>query len=329
MLRLHLRSLLTVLLLFGHLGAADASLQSVPPGRLSFRIYTAEQGLGNLTPWAMLQDRLGFIWLGTEDGLYRFDGQRFQAYGLNEGLPSTYVECLHEDPEGILWVGTYGGLARWTGRRFASVNLDPAAARLAVTALQSGPGGRLWVGTTHGPYVQDGAGTFKPVQGWPGGRVSALWGRPDAPALYAAAWCGSRNRLLRFASGAWATLEGEAEFDQEKVDSLAVDGPGRTWARTLTRLWVLDPGGARFRPSRHPVPPSRQKSALYRDPSGHVWVTTDQGLVQLRDPRPVHLGEAEGLPRAFALCLLVDREGSLWVGGADGVYRLQAGGIFR
>src|SRR5271157_1699643 len=76
----------------------------------SFRYYGAEDGLSNLAVKVLFQDRTGFLWVGTESGVFRFDGQRFQRNGPAEGLPHEVVLSLGEAPDGSLLAGYRGGL---------------------------------------------------------------------------------------------------------------------------------------------------------------------------------------------------------------------------
>lgn len=76
--------------------------------RYTFKSYV--EGLGNLNVNCITQDRAGFLWLGTENGLFRYDGSNFSKYGMAEGLPGTFVRALHVDHAGRLWVGTTQGL---------------------------------------------------------------------------------------------------------------------------------------------------------------------------------------------------------------------------
>ncbi|MBV8866849.1 MAG: hypothetical protein JO210_15750, partial [Acidobacteriaceae bacterium] len=80
-----------------------------PAQRYTFKEYI--EGLGNLNVNCIVEDRAGFLWLGTENGLFRYDGSTFSKYGRAEGLPSTFVRAMHLDYAGRLWVGTTGGLA--------------------------------------------------------------------------------------------------------------------------------------------------------------------------------------------------------------------------
>src|SRR6476660_3826178 len=80
--------------------------------RYGFQYYGKEQGLTNLTAGSILQDRTGYLWVGTQNGLFRYDGYQFLRFGMEDGLPSSSVESLHEDRAGTLWIGTTSGLAR-------------------------------------------------------------------------------------------------------------------------------------------------------------------------------------------------------------------------
>lgn len=126
---------------------AGAGAAVAPPGRFAFRTYTAEQGLGSLAITQLSQDVQGFLWVGTEDGLYRYDGSRFQSYSLKQGLPSSQITAIHQDPRGTFWVGTFGGLARWNGQSFDSV---PGVHD--VQGLATGLDGKLWVATPDGLF---------------------------------------------------------------------------------------------------------------------------------------------------------------------------------
>jgi hypothetical protein len=89
----------------------------------SFRFYGTEDGLTNLAAKMIYQDRVGFLWVGTENGIFRYDGQRFQRYGPDEGLPQDSVSSLGESPDGSLLVGYRTGLYQQKGYRFEKVPL--------------------------------------------------------------------------------------------------------------------------------------------------------------------------------------------------------------
>ena len=128
---------------------------------LSFLQLGTEQGLPQSTVNTIFQDSHGFIWIGTYDGLTRYDGYRFVNFKNNPQDPSSIsnniVVSIIEDQQGYLWVGTaQNGLSRFnpqTGefKRFlADPNDFDSLSHPQVTALHQDPTGRIWVGTTHG-----------------------------------------------------------------------------------------------------------------------------------------------------------------------------------
>ena len=89
--------------------------------RYNFKFYGEEQGLQNLAVQVVLQDHAGFLWVGTQNGLFRYDGSRFTPFGRADGLPAGRIDSLHEAADGTLWVGTPVGLARRQDERFEPV----------------------------------------------------------------------------------------------------------------------------------------------------------------------------------------------------------------
>ena len=131
--------------------AAQTALAE-PPGRFVFRSYGSEQGLGNLSVVSILQDGEGFLWVATEDGLYRYDGDRFHRLDADDGLPSNQITALALGPDGRLSVGTARGVAQLRDGRFQPL----AVPRVQINALASTPDGTLWVATASGLLSQRG-----------------------------------------------------------------------------------------------------------------------------------------------------------------------------
>ena len=104
--------------------AADLSVPDRP--HYVFQRVGEELGLGSVTPSCILQDQLGFIWIGTRDGLLRYDGARVIRFGLDQGLPSTDVEQIEQAPSGRIWIVTREGLAFFEGNAVHSFKLPEA-----------------------------------------------------------------------------------------------------------------------------------------------------------------------------------------------------------
>jgi ligand-binding sensor domain-containing protein len=100
----------------------------------------------------LLQDRTGFIWAGTENGLFRYDGRRFQRYGAVEGLPHDVVLSLGETPDGRLLAGYRSGIYEQDGDRFELASLQGASVD-SYSAIQFDGHGRTFIATSRGLIV--------------------------------------------------------------------------------------------------------------------------------------------------------------------------------
>ena len=107
--------------------------------RYSFKYYSQEQGLEDLTVSCLYQDRTGFLWLGTMNGLFRYDGEHFQPMG---GLPSTRVIAITETTGGSLLVATREGLAILEGGQFRRLGPPEMRDFSGPESLAIGDGGR-------------------------------------------------------------------------------------------------------------------------------------------------------------------------------------------
>ncbi len=303
---------------------APAPADAAPAGRLSFRAYAADQGLSNLAVWQLVQDSQGFIWAGTEAGLFRYDGSRFEPFGVKDGLPSSDTLAMYSDPSGSLWVGTRRGLARWNGHAFESIT--QGLPMVPIEGLATGPGG-FWVATNEGPYFQDPEGRFTKAPAWPKGEATALFGGLKTKTMWVARWDG-KSQVLAHRDSSWMVFEAPPGLEKERIDALAEDGAGRLWARTPRSLWVLDPIASRFRVASLPFSVISDRGFLITGRHGDIWAPTQQGLAHLEGGIWSVLGTKEGLPTSWCRTAMEDREGTLWMGSV-GVFRLLGRGIWR
>ena len=127
--------------------------------RFTFQYYGQQQGLTNLTPQCILQDRTGFLWVGTQNGLFRYDGAQFIRFGVEDGLPSPSVESIHETRDGVLWIGTTTGLAKRNDTGYGQskfervVMKDSGVEGVRQNAIASDSRGQMFVGTGKGLFV--------------------------------------------------------------------------------------------------------------------------------------------------------------------------------
>src|ERR1019366_2319880 len=129
----------------------------------SFRQYGAAEGLQNLSILSLAQDGAGYIWAGTEGGLYRYDGTHFRLMGAGEGLPCTNeVHTLHASADGALWANTCAQIFRFDGQRLHSITGLGGMQAGAQSMADEAHGGVL-VATPAGLYeVLPNSGTARP-----------------------------------------------------------------------------------------------------------------------------------------------------------------------
>jgi PAS domain S-box-containing protein len=310
------------------LAAAPEPRTDIPPGHLTFRVFGGAEGLHNQAIHSIAQDRDGFLWIATDNGVDRFDGAGFSHFSTKDGLLSGEFTVLGVAPDGGICAGNDSGLVCWDGTRFSRTGARGVPALPVVTMASTTDA--LWIGTKGGGlYVRRAGGDFVAAPGWPGSpttTVSALWA--DAEGLVAGH---GATVELTAGSGAWRDL-GEVGLDTETVEGVLRDPDGALWIRTTSHLWLLPKGAARARDLHDGLPRTfesyRAPATMVIGPRGNVLVATDDG-VSYRDRDHWRTIDASlGLPRGGVRTMFVDVEGTLWLGSA-GLYQLRGRGIIE
>jgi signal transduction histidine kinase/ActR/RegA family two-component response regulator len=281
--------------------------------RYSFKEYGQEAGLTNLDAYCLMQDRTGFLWVGTENGLFRYDGRQFRAYTKEQGLPSVQIEALHQTADGEIWAGTAQGLARLRGEIFETVRSGPGDGAHAIT---SDARGNLYVGTSLGllvapPGGRGGKREFRlhTVAGAINGRQNVYGIAVESPERV---WygCGSGVCLLEGESNRILTGSG---VPRESWRGFLLDRQGNLWVRSLSSLIVLIKGAAKFERRDAGLPISGRNPAVLMDRDGEIYVPTSQGLARRTASGWTLIRKANGLPSTSVTFFLEDRERSAWV----------------
>jgi diguanylate cyclase (GGDEF)-like protein len=293
------------------------------PVTYAFKSYGTDQGLSNLGVVSLAMDPQGYLWVGTQDGLFRYDGRHFTRFHTLEGLPNPSVLRIQASADGLLWANTEGGLARGRDGHFEAVALGQGAERdtprlaLAVDRL-----GGAWVGGNAGLWYGRGAAALQKVGGLPAGPVNALWVDPEGKRVLVGRLGGFS---YRGSDGIWRTRNLEGEFAQESPEGILMDKQGRIWIRSSS--WLMRYATFDAKPeqltSHLPATPS-QWADLVEDWLGRVWAPTSQGVACFEGEGRWLLAKEQGLGLVGVSAVLVDPEGSLWI-GSEGLHRLLGG----
>ena len=299
--------------------------------RLPLRNYTSEHGLASNLTSHLLLDSHGYLWIGTREGLSRFDGDRFENYGPPDGFRQNWVRTMIETRAHAFWVGIRGvGVCRFDpaaptpARPFHCLRLGDSEADNQVNCLLEDRLGRLWAGTDTGAFVSTAEGRFAPVPGQESGsgvRSLAVDGRGSV-------WLGTGGLgLVRI------TEQGAVEFHRRRGDPLVIwslrrDAHGRVWAGTELGLVLLDtnppPGGSVVQ-EVYTLVPGTPEHVLNLDeaPDGSLWFSGEEGLGRLSQNTVSVYTRANGLVQTKISDMAHDQDGNLWLATTShGILRL-------
>ncbi|MGD0938079.1 MAG: two-component regulator propeller domain-containing protein [Terracidiphilus sp.] len=321
------RALLAIVALLNCVIPSSALEPSTPLANYGRQTWVMENGLPQNTVQALVQTRDGFVWLGTEVGLVRFDGNGFQVFDRNSSpaLPGNDVRCLLETRDGALWIGTSEGLARMKNgavTAFSSQNGLPAN---NIRGLVESANGYLWVWTDQGLARLNDEGQFVDATAKTGLQASSVGtvisdGEGEL-------WVGTHDRVSIYQDGHWTLPEsqtgmfpwipaGPIEFIQTYR--------GRVASADKSTVAMLDGDYKRGdnAPDRftagEQIPGSRIQ-ALFFDHEGSLWIGTNGGLARWVSGDNVQLlPVTDPLASASVLAIMEDREGNLWVGTETG-----------
>lgn len=333
----HINLLLAFLLTLSCIGWSPAQ-------DLRFSHLTVEDGLSQGNSWDIYQDRLGFIWIGTEDGLNRYDGRTFTIYRNDPAdslsISNNQVNCIIEDSSGNLWLGTREGLnvydRKLNGfRRLKSNTFQHDLAIRNVEAIQIVADNMVWIGTNNGLYLYDPqrhtTQCFHHQQGdttsLSGDYVFTLF--QDSQKQL---WIGTDHGLSKMnADGKSFTnfhpVEGDnTSLSGESVFSVLEDKEHNLWVGTfdkgLNKMLPSKKGFIRF---QHEENNDRSLSNnfiyhLAEDRTGTLWVATDKGLNKLNKDEHTfthYINEQnnkDAISSNGVTKLFFDREDRMWVG---------------
>jgi signal transduction histidine kinase/ligand-binding sensor domain-containing protein len=312
--------------------------------------YVVERvaALSQLTIRAIVQTRDRYLWMGTYNGLIRFDGVRSISFDManTPALSSDAVYVLHEDRSGDLWIGTDdGGVIRYRNGRFEAFGAAQGLTESEVSAICEDSDGKLWVGTRRGLFhrVND---DFAALGTMTNARITTLAAAPDG-----SLWIGTSKGLFRLREGNTAPV---AEFTNRYVHGLAMDSDGVLWVAvdsTGNARIIPQAGGMQVQTHSGPLLYSwfqmgragtfwlaafdgtlcrldgltnsavmarfeqRNLMSLCEDLEGNTWVGVESdGLYRVRRKQVRTISTRDGLPINDVTTLLQDENGGIWLG---------------
>ena len=325
-----------IILAFVALILCSSALALSPDRRISQYAHTAwriQDGFFSGTPQTITQTADGYLWIGTEAGLVRFDGIQFVPWAPpnGEALPSSRIHALLGARDGTLWIGTARGLARWSKGELFNFPGEPAF----VEAIVQDSDGTIWMTRSQ---VRDAAGSLCEVAGnalrchGPADGIPFAYAQPLFSDPHGNLWIGSSIGVCRWKSGDATTYIVKALMRVQGLAGVSAIAPGddgsvlvgmRQQGKGLG-LQQLREGVWRDYILPGLDGPQMNVSTLLRDREGDLWLgTANNGLYRIHDGQADHYGSTEGLSSDAVQGLYEDREGDLWVATSRGIDRFR------
>jgi signal transduction histidine kinase/DNA-binding response OmpR family regulator/ligand-binding sensor domain-containing protein len=302
----------------------NLSFRLAPMKKGRWRSFGAAEGLPNNQVRCLLPEADGTLWVGTSDGVARFDGQQFVPWDVPASLRDATVWQFQRDPEGVLWACTGRGLARFDGRQWTlryspKDGLPPESS--ALTAAWDAAG-RLWVGAGSGLFRLEGE-RFVQVPAFDGrslGEVDDLLSETNGTVWVASwdrgpfRWDGQELRPLPAASG----------LNSIRAEKVYRDGGGQIW-------FSARPGGVlRWDAASTNLVRARigvAGMAMHRDAQGTWWTGGGDGLKRRSAGSSVDYRKTDGLADDTVNAIAPDHKGALWVGTGGGLSHFEEEGL--
>ena len=317
--------------------------------KIKFKQITIQEGLSQSSIFCVIQDSKGFMWLGTESGVNRYDGYDFIVYSSDvknpKSLSNNWVYSICEDHTGNIWIGTDGGLNRFNREKeiFTRYLHDPekpnSLSNNKVFTIFEDKSGSLWIGTDNGLNKLDRKNeSFKRYQFDPENPQSLSDNhiRSILEDTSGNLWIGTDNGLNRFnrKEKTWLRFHSDPKdtnsLSHNSINSICEDYLGMLWVGTDKGLNRFDPRTGKFTKYQHVANNSKSLSddwihVVYQDHLGILWIGTNEGglnrfyrekgefVCYKADPHNLHSLSSN---RIYSIC--EDRSGVIWVGTYGG-----------
>jgi signal transduction histidine kinase/ligand-binding sensor domain-containing protein len=307
-----------ILILLACCPCASALNPSLDINQYAHTAWTAREGFLKGITNAIAQTPDGYLWLGTEFGLLRFDGVRPVPWQPSPGehLPSNNIRNLLAARDGRLWIATDKGMASWKDGKLTHY---PELAGPFVQTLLEDREGTIWAGGSATPTgrlcaIQSGSVRCYGEDGSLGLGVLSL--HEDSGGHL---WAGAVTGLWRWKPGPpkrypmpapeiYSLMEGDGG-----VLLISMPGGIKQFVHGKSEAYLLPGAGRQVKPTR-----------LLRDRNGGLWIgTSDRGLLHVHLGRTDLFARSDGLSGDFIYSFFEDREGNIWVATRDGLDRFR------
>ncbi len=274
---------------------------------------------------SIVQGHTGYLWVGTENGLYRYDGRLFRLFGSAEGLRGRTIQNLFVAMDGTLLVGTEDGIYfQRSDDSFAEIHPpsqgNPFTQRIGTEFTALGPQAVVAVDRTGAFLLREGSPDSWTAEAMrlKGGPVWSALAAPDG-----ALWYGCGNDLCRLAHGATEEFGAALHLPQDNWQRMLLARDGHLWIRSISHMGEIVPVAGKgseqphYEYRSHDFPggsPAVHYVALIEDAHGQVVASDEASFGIFKNGRWRMVTQQNGLTRYDISALFKDRQGAIWLG---------------
>lgn len=323
--RTQYRIILFLLLFLGILVTTNSQV-------LPFRTYTTKDGLLSNVINCLYQDSQGYIWIGSAEGLTRYDGRTFKNYTPAEGLPFNAISDIIEDKTspGTLWIATQGGgLGMFRNEVFQRFLLDTGYNALNVSGLVQDNSNQIWCATGNGIYIFNKGNIQKFAPEKFSASIIDIAFEGDS-----ILWASELSALHRIGIKSYRDLKYDLPIDDSIVPystPLFMGGDMKLWVGHTNGTITLFENGKKINSRNFGQGPIVR---ILEDIDEFLWICTFNGVSKISkktffESSPLVLTKENGLIATDTKCFLIDKELNFWFGSSTfGISKLTNKKIF-
>lgn len=293
---------------------------SVFAQQYNFRNFSVEDGMDQSPVNVIFQDKKGYIWIGTNSGLTRFDGKTFKTWNRKDSLPSENILAITEDKNGFLWLSCENaGVVKFDGKKITHYSEADGLAGNDVNAVFQDSKGVLWFGTFSGvSKFENGAfQTLELNNGTAGNNIQSIC-EDKKGNIWFGAYGGGFGRYDGKNVVFFKTNVGLAD---NYVTKVRLNKKNEVVAATTSGISVFN-GNHFTNLGREEGLLSYQLNDFAYDAAGNLWLASDYGVTRYDGKTFSIITEKNGLPDNRVLTVFADREDNLWFGTKKGLSKL-------
>ncbi len=257
------------------------------------------------------------MWISTQGGLSKYDGNTFLNYTSREGLAGSDVLCCYEDNDKNLWIGTNGfGVSKFNGSKFITYSSKNGLGNDIVNGIYRDGKNRMWFATQNGITMLEG-GKFTTFDSKNGLETTDYFSITEDKT--GTIWFGSKEKGVFYFKDGKFQRHNDANFSNLTVFSIYCDKQGIIWAGTPGKgLWYLNKNG-KFLHFEDEFISNEFISSIKQDKHHNFWIATDNQLVKINGSKRAYYRVKNGLTSNTIYSLGFDNDGRLWVGTINGI----------